>query len=313
MSLLILHFQCVCESNYLGPQCGVPGIIQNATVDGAQVPWSTYSLRSRPRRVISAFPFNHEFDLLEARLHDLHHVVDVFIIQESNFTNAGSENPLRLQQQLVKLPANIRDKILLIERTIPPADGFSDGKKADADMRRHLGQEGLRRLSDIRLDDIYVYNDSDEIPRAELLLFLKLYDGFPHQLSLNLIWSIYGFFWQVDPEYGGGIRFDNAIMTIQFFRDFYQYDASKVRSDEFAKNKEMMEKYKAVNQSVTPLKVSRAGWHCSWCFTPEVSLSSGKQILLFWCLGYPQEAGGCSILRLAPVWRLSGEDRSKIH
>merc|ERR1711971_733355 len=74
------EIKCVCEPNYLGPQCGVPGIIQNATVDGAQVPWSTYTLRSRPRRVISAFPFNHEFDLLEARLYDLHHVVDVFII-----------------------------------------------------------------------------------------------------------------------------------------------------------------------------------------------------------------------------------------
>ena len=266
----------------------MPSILQNATVGGEQLPWSTYRLRSRPRRIISAFPFNHEFDLLEARLYDLHHVVDVFIIQESNFTNAGSANPLRLQEKLVTLPSYIRDKILLIERTIPPSEGFSDGKVADADMRRHLGQEGVRRLSDIRLDDIYVYNDSDEIPRAELLLFLKLYDGFPHQLSLNLIWSIYGFFWQVDPEYGGGIRFDNAVMTMKFFRDFYQYDASKVRTDEFTKNREMIEKYKAVNETVTPLKVNRAGWHCSWCSNPQVSLFVHRVNSFFLpSVGYP--------------------------
>ena len=234
----------------------MPGIVLNASLDGSLLPLSSFTLRDRPRRIISAFPFNHEFDLLEARLYDLHPVVDVFIIQESNFTNAGAENPLRLRRQLDKLPLNIRDKILLIERTEPPAEGFSDGKLADADMRRHLGQEGMQRLSEVRLDDIYVYNDSDEIPRAELLLFLKLYDGFPHQLSLNLIWSIYGFFWQVDPEsYGGGMRYDNAVMTIQFFRDFYQYDASRIRSDEFTKDKKMIEKYRSANQTVTPLKV----------------------------------------------------------
>ena len=44
-------------------------------------------------------------------------------------------------------------------------------------MRRHLGREGLRRLTEVRLDDLFIYNDSDEIPRAELLLFLKLHDG----------------------------------------------------------------------------------------------------------------------------------------
>ena len=54
----------------------------------------------------------------------------------------------------------------------------SDGELADADMRRHLGREGLRRLTEVRLDDLYIYNDSDEIPRAELLLFLKLHDGY---------------------------------------------------------------------------------------------------------------------------------------
>ena len=53
----------------------------------------------------------------------------------------------------------------------------SNGVLADADMRRHLGREGLRRLTEVRLDDLYIYNDSDEIPRAELLLFLKLHDG----------------------------------------------------------------------------------------------------------------------------------------
>ena len=40
-------------------------------------------------------------------------------------------------------------------------------------MRRHLGQEGLKRITDIRLDDLYVFSDGDEIPKLEILLFLK--------------------------------------------------------------------------------------------------------------------------------------------
>lgn len=83
----------------------------------------------------------------------------------------------------------------------------SDGVAADADMRRHLGQEGLKRITDVRLDDLYVFTDGDEIPKLEILLFLKIYDGIPQLVALHNIWSIFGFFWQVDPAiYGGGIH-----------------------------------------------------------------------------------------------------------
>ena len=102
-------------------------------------------------------------------------------------------------------------------------------------------------------------------------MFLKLYDGIPHQVALNLIWSLYGFFWQVEPGvYGGGERYDNAVVSIQFFRDFYDYDASKIRSDSYKTSGSiMLGQYIAANESVSPMKVPRAGWHCSWCFHPE--------------------------------------------
>merc|ERR1711962_1848936 len=75
-----------------------------------------------------------------------------------------------------------------------PSNSCSDGQAADADMRRHLSQEGIRRLTEVRLDDIFLYTDSDEIPRTEYLTFLKLYDGLPHLVSMAYIWSIYGFY-----------------------------------------------------------------------------------------------------------------------
>ena len=103
-------------------------------------------------------------------------------------------------------------------------------------MRRHLGQEGLKRITDIRLDDLYVFSDGDEIPKLEILLFLKIYDGIPQLVALHNIWAIFGFFWQVDPAiYGGGIHYTNTVLTVQFFRDFYQYDASRIRTDDYSK------------------------------------------------------------------------------
>ena len=79
--------KCICIKNYFGQDCGIPEIIRNATIKEVPVSLTTFSLRKKPRRIISALPFNHEFALLEARLYDLHQVVDVFIIQESVATN----------------------------------------------------------------------------------------------------------------------------------------------------------------------------------------------------------------------------------
>lgn len=116
--------QCVCLPRYTGRSCSVPRLLETATIGGLRANLSSFTVRSRPRRIISALPFNHEFGLLEARLHDLHTVVDVFIIQESNFTNSGSENKLRLKQRLEQGGWQFRDKIVFIERTQPPPGGF---------------------------------------------------------------------------------------------------------------------------------------------------------------------------------------------
>ena len=147
---------------------------------------------------------------------------------------------------------------------------FRNGKAADADMRRHLSEEGLKRLTDVRLDDLFIYTDTDEIQKPEILTFLKLYDGVPHIVSFYYKWSIYGFFWQVDSSVHGAIKtFEKSAVTIQFFRDFYSYDASHIRSDDYKTSLGMLRKYATRNESIGPLNIGNGGWHCSWCFKPE--------------------------------------------
>ena len=137
-------------------------------------------------------------------------------------------------------------------------------------MRRQLSVEGLKMLTDVRLDDLFIYTDSDEIQKPEILTFLKLYDGIPHVVSFNYTWSIYGFFWQVDPNVHGVAKtFEKSAVTVQFFRDFYQYDASHIRSDDYKTDNKMVGKYISRNESIGPLDIQGGGWHCSWCFRPE--------------------------------------------
>ena len=74
-------------------------------------------------------------------------VVDVFLVQESNFTNSGEERSLELMKKLeAGWLKEYDEKLIYLLRTEIPPGGFEDGKKADADMRRQLSKKGLQRL-----------------------------------------------------------------------------------------------------------------------------------------------------------------------
>ena len=57
---------------------------------------------------------------------------------------------------------------------------------------------------------------------------------------------------------------------------FYNLSSRKInvctstRSDKYKSQNAMINKYKEAGEEVSPLQVLRGGWHCSWCFTPEV-------------------------------------------
>lgn len=59
-----------------------------------------------------------------------------------------------------------------------------------------MGIYGLNRIRGVRSDDLFVLLDADEIPTREVLMFLKLYDGYPEPIRLAMRWSVFGFFWK---------------------------------------------------------------------------------------------------------------------
>ena len=59
-----------------------------------------------------------------------------------------------------------------------------NGWCADAEIRRYLGKHTLRLVdSTVQDEDIFLLSDADELFLPEVLLFLKLYNGYVSSIS----------------------------------------------------------------------------------------------------------------------------------
>ena len=267
--------KCVCWQNFKGDNCSIPDQIWNAYAESDHntniqnisqtYDWVSSNLKRRsgkPRRLIHALPVNLEIELFEVRIASLYDVVDVFVIGESNFTNSGGSRDLifleLLQGGWLK---PYHDKIVHLFRGYPPPTGFEDGVKADAFMRSQLTAKGLAAMVNLQEDDLWLYSDGDELPRPEMLHFFKLHDGWPQPVAFHYKWAIFGFFWQVDEKVLGSYsRPITSLVTIKTLSQVYQNDSSLIRNL----------KSKSQDHSLLDLlSVPNAGWHCSWCFSPE--------------------------------------------
>ena len=121
-------------------------------------------------------------------------------------------------------------------------------------------------MVDLKEDDLWLYTDGDELPRPELLQFFKLHDGWPQPVSFHYKWAIFGFFWQVDERVLGSFsRPIPSLVTVQTLSQVYQNDSSLIRNLQRYEHFKRQQPSPALDQ----LSVPNAGWHCSWCFTPE--------------------------------------------
>ena len=162
-------------------------------------------------------------------------------------------------------------------------------------MKTYLAKTAfLRRLTDLRPDDVFVYSDPEELIRPEVLLFLKLYNGYTEPVSFQFRRAVFGYFWTVEEESFGprhillpDEKFIPSSASLAVFRDFYHYDASfpgymgnqsetiddstkqiSVKSKQFEITKEEFENRNDVHVQHFKL-TDNAGWKCLWCYKPE--------------------------------------------
>ncbi|KAJ8345753.1 hypothetical protein SKAU_G00299460 [Synaphobranchus kaupii] len=257
--------RCVCRQGWHGPYCGIPTMVQHSNLPTKE----RLTPREVPRRVINAININHEFDLLHVRFHELAQAVDLFLVCESNFTAYGESRSLQFLQHLLNGTYNyVQHKILYVFLDHFPEGGRQDGWIADDYLRTFLTHNGMSRVRGLRPDDIFIINDADEIPALEGVLFLKLFNGWTEPFAIHMRKSLYGFFW----KQLGSLEVLSGC-TVGMLNAVYENDGIKLRRREYYtmpgfRRYENNTGHILVQWSIGS-PVHFAGWHCSWCFTPE--------------------------------------------
>ncbi|KAF4111774.1 beta-1,4-mannosyl-glycoprotein 4-beta-N-acetylglucosaminyltransferase isoform X1 [Onychostoma macrolepis] len=257
--------KCVCRPGWHGPYCGVPTMVYHSNLPTKE----RLTPRETPRRVINAINVNHEFDLLHVRFRELLRAVDLFLVCESNFTAYGERRPLRFLNLLLNGTYDyVRHKILYVFLDHFPDGGRQDGWIADDYLRTFLTRDGMARIVGSRPDDVFLINDADEIPAQEGVLFLKLFDGWTEPFAIHMRKSLYGFFW----KQLGSLEVVSGC-TVGMLRDVYDNDGIRLRRREYYTMPGFRKYENDTGHILVQWSIGSpfhfAGWHCSWCFTPE--------------------------------------------
>lgn len=132
-------------------------------------------------KVLDAFLFTHEFDLLELRLRALWPVVDKFVLVEGdhNFTNQPKE--MRFKEQAERF-AWAREKLIVIQSVGPFIDG--PGELFVEHQHRQFLYRAAVKTQGFTGEDILMMSDIDEIPSREVIEKIKR-DEFPQPLLLH--------------------------------------------------------------------------------------------------------------------------------
>uniref|UniRef100_T1JEH3 Beta-1,4-mannosyl-glycoprotein 4-beta-N-acetylglucosaminyltransferase n=1 Tax=Strigamia maritima TaxID=126957 RepID=T1JEH3_STRMM len=258
---------CACLDGWYGVQCSIPGVVMRSMIS-FDIPLNMFKVRENPRRIVHALNVNRELDMFEVRVNELEEAVDVYLICESNFSAFGDPKPLFFLDRFRRgFLHQFQHKIVYIFQDSFPEGGREDGWIADGYQRTFLGQQGIKQLSGLRNDDLFVLLDADEIPKKEILLFLKLHDGFNEPIRLNLRWTVFGFFWKVPNRTTEII----SISSIAMLHNAMGNDAKLLRTGKL--HPSLSNSFFAAGGAFQTWTLGEegdeAGWHCSWCFDPE--------------------------------------------
>ena len=122
----------------------------------------------RVTRVVDAFPFFNELEMLEIRLNVLDAVVDRFVLVESTVTFSGRPKPLWYADHRARF-ARWADRIEHVIVDDSPDTG--DDRWA---RERHQRDCVARGLASCRADDVVMLSDVDEIPDPSIVATRRL-------------------------------------------------------------------------------------------------------------------------------------------
>ncbi|KAG0353517.1 hypothetical protein BG005_007191 [Podila minutissima] len=253
-------------------------------------PQPTVQAKSTPK-MIDIILFNGELDLLDLRLNELQHVVDTFVIIESNTTFSG--HPKKLYYELFSRHfEKFKHKIHHIE--LPPMSKKDAKQYSDGWGNEHYARDKGVSLAIQELQpqegDWLLLSDLDELPRPSILQMMKFPELDTEVSSMFLEHSasegaldLFRFgcrFYYYSFEYYKGNWIGPVVMR---FRErashLARVEVDGSENAQMLSQKEYMATMGRDNWATLGSKmrdargvgaamwVDDACWHCSWCFS----------------------------------------------
>ena len=211
--------------------------------------------KKKRHRIYDCIIFNHEFELLEIRINELHQEVSFFVIVESEvtFTNLKrSTNSNSTWSNISERLAQFTNQIILI--SLESLEGSTTWEREAYLRNTLLNLDLYPTMAKPNVGDVFIVSDVDEIPRPSILRSLAACEGiFPNEnapyLALNMQMSYYSFC-NVDTSEPWGLS-KALLYTEEVAHQLVKKEltASKLRTG---------------IKEITVL--NDAGWHCSFCF-----------------------------------------------
>jgi beta-1,4-mannosyl-glycoprotein beta-1,4-N-acetylglucosaminyltransferase len=191
------------------------------------------------KKLVDAFTFYNELDMLYYRLNILDDIVDYFVLVESTRTHAGEVKPLYFQdnqERFLKFAHKIIH-IIVDDLIIPD---ISNGEQwTNEKHQRNCIDLGIKELQ-LQSSDLIIISDLDEIPDPTTLILLK--------------------------------NSEQSIPYAALKQDFYYYNLNSKMNEIWYHSKvityseyiKMNSKPSDIRLSNAPLIIERGGWHLSY-------------------------------------------------
>ncbi|GIX91875.1 beta-1,4-mannosyl-glycoprotein 4-beta-N-acetylglucosaminyltransferase [Caerostris darwini] len=261
--------KCVCTENWFGFDCGIPASVWKSSFlqEGKNANFEI-KRRKKPRRIIVFFAVDDHSDLLDINIENAFSLVDVFLTIEEkdhypSILNLVKEGYLAdYQSKIIPIKLN---KSYVIEKE----------EHWSVFMLNELWEMGWKRLSDFRPDDIFMFSHVSSIISNDVLLFLKLYDGFPEPFFFELRPLLFKFWREMKSNSTNSklVPFKPLGCTFQYIVSLCNYEIRNFFSnscntdlhqkERFEKNFWTL-KYWTVGNFYVP-----SGWQCSLCCNDE--------------------------------------------
>jgi beta-1,4-mannosyl-glycoprotein beta-1,4-N-acetylglucosaminyltransferase len=221
-------------------------------------------------RVFDCFPLFNEIDLLELRLNELWDVVDIFVIAEAKTTFTGNSKPMCLPDNAERLAKYMHKIRYVVVEDFP--EGISNWGREE-----YQRNEMKKELSDVLPDDILVFSDVDEIPRAKVIQSIAERGIQPKEVyCLSLDWYSFYLNIKISEKWE---RIGPRIIRAGDLSEFQSL--RRVMGPTRGWARDMMRQIKSswrMGHWVKRIRVPDAGWHFTWMGGKEAVALKGSSL-----------------------------------